>query len=228
VPAPVAEAAFLCLQLVAAGFPLPVPGATAATSGLMLLPPLALTQSQEKTACLLCSLIDADWSLDFLGPFELWYAYTQLPLDDLKSIAPLDQPLQFEPTICQHVVCKSALGYSHRTLAVMTPSFTPDPSSNVTCAALLKLGVVYPLAVRGESVTLVLSEFVYTKNMFELVIDFPWPKATHSYMLGADIWKNMSPLPDVAVLSGMLSLKQTPVEGQILASWAQTLAASSC
>ena len=100
----------------------------------------------------------------------------------------------------------------------MTPSLTPEPSNNVTCAALLSLGIVYPPAVRGESVTFVLSELVYTKNMFELDMDLPWPKATHSYVLGAEIWKKISPLPDDAVPSGMLSLKHTPVLGHMLAS----------
>lgn len=39
-------------------------------------------------------------------------------------------------------------------------------------------------------------------------------------MLGAEIWKKTSPLPEDAVFWGMLSLKQTFVDGQILATWA--------
>lgn len=46
----------------------------------------------------------------------------------------------------------------------------------------------------------------------------PWPSATHEYVLGAEIWKKISPLPDDAVFSGMLSLKQTLVCGHTLAT----------
>jgi hypothetical protein len=77
-PAPVAEAAFLCMQLVAMAPPLPVPlpGTTAAAAikGFTLLPPLALAQSQENDARSSCCLIEADWSLEFFGPFEPLYA----------------------------------------------------------------------------------------------------------------------------------------------------------
>ena len=46
----------------------------------------------------------------------------------------------------------------------------------------------------------------------------PWPSATHEYVLGAEIEKKMSPLPDEAVFSGMLSLKQTLISGHTLAT----------
>jgi hypothetical protein len=98
------------------------------------------------------------------------------------------------------------------------PLETPEPSSNVTLAALLKLGITWPLAVRGDSVTFVPPDEVYTKNMFAPDMPLPWPRATHSYELGAEIWKNTSPVPEDAVLAGMLSLKQTLVEGQTLAT----------
>jgi hypothetical protein len=49
---PVAEAAFLWMQLVATAPPLPLPEATGAafTSGFTLLPPLAFAKSHEKAA----------------------------------------------------------------------------------------------------------------------------------------------------------------------------------
>jgi hypothetical protein len=73
---PVAEAAFLWMQLVATAppFPLPeLPGA-AFTSGLTLLPPLAFAKFHEKAACPVCSLIEADWSSEFFGPLDGWNA----------------------------------------------------------------------------------------------------------------------------------------------------------
>jgi hypothetical protein len=76
VPDPVADdAAFLCLQLVAAGpLPDPVPDAAgagaAATSGFTLLPPLALAKSQEKASCPVCCRMETDLSSEFLGPFD--------------------------------------------------------------------------------------------------------------------------------------------------------------
>jgi hypothetical protein len=65
----VAETAFLCLQLVAAG-PLPLPPGAALTSGFTLLPPLALAKSHENTSCPVCCRIETDWESEFLGPFE--------------------------------------------------------------------------------------------------------------------------------------------------------------
>jgi hypothetical protein len=57
--------------------------------------------------------------------------------------------------------------------------------------------------------------------MLELAMPRPWPKATHSWLLGAEIWKKMSPEPDDAVFSGMFNLKQIPVDGHTLPTWAE-------
>ena len=36
-------------------------------------------------------------------------------------------------------------------------------------------------------------------------MELPWPRAAQLRLVGAEIWKKMSPFPDEAVASGMLS-----------------------
>jgi hypothetical protein len=47
-------------------------------------------------------------------------------------------------------------------------------------------------------------------------------------VLGAEIWKKTSPLPEDAVFAGMLSLKHTFVAGQTLATWAKAPLTEYC
>lgn len=81
---------------------------------------------------------------------------------------------------------------------------TPDPLKTVIFAAVSCSGITCPVPNLGETVTFFPSDDVYMTNMLEPVIDEPWPRATHSYDVGADNWKKMSPSPELAVVSGML------------------------
>ncbi len=57
-------------------------------------------------------------------------------------------------------------------------------------------------------------------KILEPDIPLPCPKATHEYVVGALIWKKMSPLPEEAVFSGMFRPKQTLSEGHVVVTWA--------
>lgn len=82
---------------------------------------------------------------------------------------------------------------AHATLAVMVePSaLTPLPARSVKRAALLpvaSVGMLYPLAWRGDRVTLPFPSW-YTRKMLEPDMDEPVPNATHCNEVGALIWK---------------------------------------
>lgn len=45
----------------------------------------------------------------------------------------------------------------------------------------------------------------YMTKMLEPAMRRPCPKPTHEYVDGAEIWKKISPLPELAVVSGMFN-----------------------
>jgi len=64
-------------------------------------------------------------------------------------------------------------GNVHLIFAVITPLLTPDPSNSVTFVFVLTVGVLWPLVVRGVTVTFDPLEDVYTTNMFDPPMLFP-------------------------------------------------------
>lgn len=117
------------------------------------------------------------------------------PVELVRDIVPPDHDSQLE----------------HFTLAVMMLPLTPLPARRVSLAALLLVsseGCVYRVPRRGDSVRLPFPSW-YMRKMLEPDMAVPVPRATHSYDVGAEIWKYMLPDPDFADEDGTPMLKHT-------------------
>lgn len=166
-----------------------VPEPEELTKGFVLLPPSAAEKLKARPepfwSCWLRSALVS--SVLRASPFL--YAQIHLPASLEKLWEPPLQVLQLE----------------QRTLAVMVLPDTPEPSSSDIWASPLKSGSCSPFPSRGETVTFFPSEEVYMMKMFAPFIWVPCPSATHCILVGAVIWKKISPVPEEAVEPGMLS-----------------------
>jgi len=70
---------------------------------------------------------------------------------------------------------------------------------------------------RGDIVIFDPAESAYITKIFEPVIPVPMPIAAHCVPDGVLTWKNMSPLPELAVLEGTFTLYDKPDTGEYCA-----------